>query len=69
MEPKIDVNALLAAGLRGRTMHVPNMLLKLQDWPHGKRNKHYLRLRKIVDEILTRSAVLSHLSLDLLCPI
>ncbi|KAJ9150785.1 Germacrene A synthase [Pleurostoma richardsiae] len=54
MEPKIDVNALLAAGLRGRTMHVPNMLLKLQDWPHGKRNKHYLRLRKIVDEILTR---------------
>lgn len=50
----IDPNEALAAELKGRAMHVPNMMLAMHGWPHRERNKYYEQMRSLFDETLDR---------------
>jgi hypothetical protein len=50
----VDPNEALAAELKGRVMHVPNMMLAMHGWPHRERNKYYEQMRSIFDETLDR---------------
>lgn len=52
--PPVGPNEALAAELKGRVMHVPNMMLFMNGWPHRERNRHCGQMRNIVNEALDR---------------
>ena len=49
-----ETHAKLIAELQGQTVHVPDMMAYLANWPSCGRNKYYKRLKARLDKIVER---------------
>jgi hypothetical protein len=50
----VDPNDALVEELKGRVMHIPNMLNYMEGWPVREVNQHQERIRGLFNEALDR---------------